>query len=71
MPLGLFKKWNVKNTAPSNGSDVIVSGDESIMSKTAHGTSTNPVQNNLKWNADRALSDRICNFNLHGAERSG
>jgi peptide methionine sulfoxide reductase MsrB len=71
MPLGLFKKWNVKNTAPSNGSDVIVSGDESIMSKTAHGTSTNPVQNNLKWNADRALSDRICNFNRHGAERSG
>jgi peptide methionine sulfoxide reductase MsrB len=71
MPLGLFNKWNEKNTTPSNGSDVIVSGDERIMSKKAHGTSSNPVQNNLKWNADRDLSDRICNFNRHGAEQYG
>ena len=41
------------------------------MSKKAHGTSQTPVQENLKWNADRALADRICNFNRHGAEQFG
>jgi peptide methionine sulfoxide reductase MsrB len=78
----LFKKSNVKNTTPSkeeeeegtSSSDVtttIVVGDENIMSEKAHGTSSTPVQNNLKWNADRDLSDRICNFNRHGAEQYG
>lgn len=49
----------------------VVMGDESIMSKKAHGTSSNPVQQQLKWGVDPKLADKICNFNRHYAERSG
>ena len=42
-----------------------VMGDESIMSKKAHGTSNTPVQENLKWGCDRDTADRICNFNRY------
>lgn len=48
-----------------------VRGDESIMSQKEHGTSHTPVQNNLRWNCDVDLADRICNFNRHYAEHSG
>ena len=48
-----------------------VMGDESIMSKKAHGTSAVPVQDNLRWNCDGKTADRICNFNRHYAEHSG
>uniref|UniRef100_A0A7S2EW94 Uncharacterized protein n=1 Tax=Trieres chinensis TaxID=1514140 RepID=A0A7S2EW94_TRICV len=48
-----------------------VMGDESIMSKKAHGTSETPVQENLRWEADRETADRICNFNRHYAEYRG
>lgn len=48
-----------------------VMGDESIMSRKAHGTSEVPVQENLRWNCDRDTADRICNFNRHYAEHSG
>mmetsp|Transcript_29 Transcript_29/g.63 ORF Transcript_29/g.63 Transcript_29/m.63 type:complete len:180 (+) Transcript_29:122-661(+) len=48
-----------------------VMGDESIMSKKAHGTSHVPVQENLRWGCDRSTADRICNFNRHYAEYSG
>ena len=48
-----------------------VMGPESIMSKKAHGTSATPVQENLRWNVDRDVADRICNFNRHYAEHSG
>jgi len=46
-------------------------GDESIMSKKAHGTSNVPAQQNLRWKCDRSIADRICNFNRHYAEQSG
>jgi hypothetical protein len=46
-------------------------GDESIMSKKAHGTSATPVQSDLRWNCDNKTADRICNFNRHYAEHSG
>uniref|UniRef100_A0A7S3Q0P8 Uncharacterized protein n=1 Tax=Chaetoceros debilis TaxID=122233 RepID=A0A7S3Q0P8_9STRA len=46
-------------------------GDESIMSKKAHGTSNTPVQENLRWECDGETADRICNFNRHYAESSG
>ena len=45
-----------------------VMGDESIMSKKAHGTSETPVQENLKWGCDRETADRICNFNRYVLE---
>lgn len=48
-----------------------VMGDESIMSKKAHGTSNTPVQENLRWDVDRENADRICNFNRHYAEYRG
>mmetsp|Transcript_23921 Transcript_23921/g.31773 ORF Transcript_23921/g.31773 Transcript_23921/m.31773 type:complete len:162 (+) Transcript_23921:149-634(+) len=48
-----------------------VMGDESIMSEKAHGTSSKPVQDNLKWGCDQKTADRICNFNRHYAEHSG
>jgi peptide methionine sulfoxide reductase MsrB len=46
-------------------------GDESIMKQKKHGTSNTPVQDNLRWNVNRAIADRICNFNRHYAEASG
>lgn len=48
-----------------------VMGDESIMSKKAHGTSAVPIQENLRWDCDKETADRICNFNRHYAEYSG
>lgn len=48
-----------------------VMGSETIMSKKAHGTSDVPVQPNLRWNVDRSVADRICNYNRHYAEHSG
>jgi hypothetical protein len=48
-----------------------VMGSESIMSKKAHGTSSVPVQKNLRWKCDIDVADRICNFNRHYAEFSG
>lgn len=50
---------------------LVVMGDESIMSKKAHGTSATPVQSTLRWNCDTKTADRICNFNRHYAEFSG
>lgn len=55
----------------SSSCHACVKGDESIMKKKAHGTSKTPVQHNLKWNVDRKMADRICNFNRHYAEPSG
>jgi peptide methionine sulfoxide reductase MsrB len=48
-----------------------VMGLEDIMSSKAHGTSSVPVQDNLRWDCDQKLADRICNFNRHYAEHSG
>jgi len=39
--------------------------------KKQHGTSSTPVQTNLRWKVDRETADRICNFNRHYAEHSG
>lgn len=48
-----------------------VMGEESIMSKKAHGTSATPVQEDLRWGCDKVKADQICNFNRHYAEHSG
>jgi len=48
-----------------------VMGDESIMSRKEHGTSSTPVQSNLRWRCDNKTADRICNYNRHYAEHSG
>lgn len=44
---------------------------EDVMSQKAHGTSDAPVQDNLRWNCDKATADKICNFNRHYAEHAG
>ena len=64
MAFTLFKKTK-EYPAPC------VMGKKSIMNKKKHGTSNTPVQNDLRWNCDRKVADRICNFNRHYAEYSG
>ncbi len=54
---------------PSGGKYPIM-GDESIMSSKEHGTSSKPVQPNLKYGVSVQLADRICNFNRHYAEHA-
>ena len=63
--MGNIAMNNNKYPAPA------VMGDESIMSKKAHGASAVPVQENLRWKVDQDTADRICNFNRHYAEHSG
>lgn len=46
-------------------------GPESIMSPKKHGTSNVPVQRFLRWNVNRGLADRVCNYNRHLAEPPG
>jgi peptide methionine sulfoxide reductase MsrB len=46
-------------------------GDRSIMRRKAYGTSSVPIQTDLRWKVDPTLANRIANFNRHGAERSG
>jgi peptide methionine sulfoxide reductase MsrB len=41
------------------------------MSPKSHGTSSTPVQKDLRWNCDYDTADRICNFNRHYAEYAG
>ena len=48
-----------------------VMGKEDIMSPKQHGTSSVPVQQDLRWNCDVQVADRICNFNRHAAEYRG
>lgn len=46
-------------------------GDESIMSKKAHGTTAAEVQQNLRFGVNRAKADRICSYNRMFAETEG
>jgi len=46
----------------------LVSGEESIMSSKAHGTTATAVPDELLWNTDAKLADKICSFNRHWAE---
>ena len=46
-------------TTTTNMKKYPILGDESIMSKKEHGTSHQPVQQNLRWNCDYDTADRI------------
>ena len=48
-----------------------VMGDESLMAQKGHGTSKQPVQDDLMYGCDTKLADKICNFNRHYAEHAG
>ena len=73
-PLTVRPSYAVSNN--NNDNDVIVGGrlvlgDESIMSPKGHGTSSQPVQDDLLYGVDVKLADKICNFNRHFAEMGG
>jgi len=46
-------------------------GGEDIMSLKEHGTTSLPVQENLRYDVSRKLADRICCYNRHFAEFGG
>lgn len=48
-----------------------VVGNNSIMSRKGHGTSTKAVQQNLRYKVDRENADLICSYNRHFAEQNG
>ena len=68
---GLVISQNMPGTMRASGGRYPIRGDESIMSAKKHGTSDNPVQQNLRYGVDRDLADRICNYNRHWAENFG
>ena len=49
---------------------IIGSNDIMERKKYGYGTSTVPLQQDLKWNCDRNEVDKICNYNRHYAEYS-
>jgi len=48
-----------------------LSGRLSSWLMSGHGTSSSPVQRDLRWGAAHKLADAICNFNRHDAEEAG
>ena len=60
-----------KGAPAAPGSKLPIPGDESIMSRKAHGSTASPVQANLRWGIPDALASRICSYNRHYAEPSG
>ena len=54
------------------GDDYAVIGDESLLSQKAHGTTEEPVQEQLRWNVNWERADEICSFNDdHDKENRG
>jgi len=56
--------------------DIIVGGkiqlgEDTLMAPKDHGTTSIPVQDNLKYGVSQKLSDKICSYNRHFAENSG
>jgi len=54
-----------------NENSSCIVGDPSIMSQKEYGTSSVPIQDNLRWNTDGSEASSICNHNRHFAETSG
>lgn len=50
---------------------VAVLGDEAIMAKKEHGTCSMPVMEDLRWNCDYALADKISCYTRRFAENAG
>jgi len=55
----------------NNWGPPVVVGEESIMSKKAHGTTEKGPQAQLLYGVDWKKADEICCFNRHYAEHSG
>jgi len=56
---------------PTISGGKITFGDESLMSPKSHGTTSTPVQENLRYGVSQKVADRICSFNRHFAELGG
>eukprot|EP00584_Thalassiosira_punctigera_P018707 CAMPEP_0172563008 /NCGR_PEP_ID=MMETSP1067-20121228/99179_1 /TAXON_ID=265564 ORGANISM="Thalassiosira punctigera, Strain Tpunct2005C2" /NCGR_SAMPLE_ID=MMETSP1067 /ASSEMBLY_ACC=CAM_ASM_000444 /LENGTH=236 /DNA_ID=CAMNT_0013353355 /DNA_START=142 /DNA_END=852 /DNA_ORIENTATION=+ len=54
-----------------NDQGPLVYGDDDIMSQKGHGTTSVPVQENLRYGVSRKLADKICSFNRVFAEMGG
>lgn len=62
----------VRSHRPSKSSSKYpIVGDESIMSKKAHGTTEKAPMKPLRWSVDYSTADKICCFNRHFAEHNG
>jgi peptide methionine sulfoxide reductase MsrB len=71
--MGAFKSKPGGRASESNGdgSKLPIMCEESVMRPKGHGTTSDPVQKNLRWAVDVKEADKICCFNRHYAERSG
>ena len=67
--LGLFAVG--VRAASSEAPSLPIMAPQAIMLPRAHGTCVAPVQEELRWGADRAKADHICCFNRHYAEEHG
>lgn len=55
----------------ANEKGPLVYGDDSIMKPKEHGTTSLPVQTDLRYGVSRKLADKICSFNRSFAENGG
>merc|ERR1711971_471108 len=55
----------------SRGAEDNTVNEDDLMNQREHGTCVGPVQQNLRWNCDREVADRISCFNRHYAEFAG
>jgi peptide methionine sulfoxide reductase MsrB len=62
---------NMMTSSTTSYPSPVVMGTEDIMAPKAHGTCPNPPQENLRWNCDYSVADKICCNNRHFAEYSG
>jgi hypothetical protein len=70
--LAFFDKlFSTSGDATTSTKKYPVMASEELMNPKKHGTSDQPVMNNLRWNCDYDTADRICNFNRHYAEYAG
>ena len=60
------KDVNLAPSCPLTHSRIIPSHARCLLqSPKAHGTSSVPVQDNLRWGCEKDVADRICNFNRY------
>lgn len=55
----------------ANDNGPLIYGTDDIMSQKEHGTTSKPVQDNLRYGVSRKLADKICSFNRVFAEMGG
>ena len=69
VPEGAIAEDDLMN--PKVGGKIQYGDEKDLMSPKAHGTTSVPVQENLRYGVDRKTADKICSFNRHFAEFGG